>query len=172
MEKIRKIAIWLWDNKERAVLGVMVIFLGYRVFVMINPPEPAPVAQPARPQPSGEVQVPEPELTPPQPDRPSYDPDALVSRNPFWTRGGGAAQPGARDRRQEREDEIDISLDRINRMADGGYRARLSRGRSRSTVQEGDTFQGYLVLSIDGEDGPVELFNEETGDIVQLQLGN
>ena len=169
VDKARKIAIWLWENKERAVLGVMVVFLGYRLFLMINPPEPPPPPSPVRPSPSGEVAVPEPELTPPRPDRPSYDRDALVNRNPFWTNPYGRDVTAQR-RREEPEEApaVEISLDRITEMPDGSYRARLSRGRSRSTVQEGETFAGYQVLSIDGEDGSVELYHEETRDILRL----
>lgn len=169
MDKVRKIAISLWENKERAVLGVMVIFLAYRGYVLINPPEPPEPPPPVRPSPTGEVEVPEPDFSPPDVERPQYDRDALVRRNPFWTNPYRRDPAAEREQRERPErPEVEITLDRITEMPDGSYRARLSRGRSRSTVEEGDTFQGYEVLRIDGEDGSVELYHEETRELLRL----
>lgn len=75
---------WLWDSKERAVLGVMAIVLLYRVYVIIDPPAQEPVQPPPPPQSEGQVAVPEPPAEPPEPPAPDYDPDELVSENPFW----------------------------------------------------------------------------------------
>ncbi len=75
---------WLWDNKERAVLGVMAIILLYRVYVVIDPPAEETVPPPPPPQAEGQVDVPEPPADPPEPAAPAYDPDELVGQNPFW----------------------------------------------------------------------------------------
>ncbi len=75
---------WIWDNKERAVLGVLVIALLVCVYIVIDPPATEPVPPPPPPRAQGEVDVPEPPAAPPEPIQPDYDLDELVTQNPFW----------------------------------------------------------------------------------------
>ncbi len=37
MDKLRKIGDWAWDNKERLVLAILVVFLAYRIYAVLNP---------------------------------------------------------------------------------------------------------------------------------------
>ncbi len=37
MDILRKIGDWAWINKERLVLAILVIFLGYRIYAVMNP---------------------------------------------------------------------------------------------------------------------------------------
>lgn len=39
MEYMRKIGQWLWVNKERVVLAILVVILAYRVYLIANPRE-------------------------------------------------------------------------------------------------------------------------------------
>lgn len=37
MENLRKVGDWAWANKERLVLAILVVFLAYRIYAVLNP---------------------------------------------------------------------------------------------------------------------------------------
>lgn len=163
MEKLRKFGIWVWDNKERAVLILVCLGLVYSVFRMINPPSPSDVTIPPAPRAAGTVEVPEPRMAPPEEDRPAYRRDEVLARNPFWANPRADRGEAPAEGRTQRAERDPITLERIMEMGDGSYRARLTMGRERGLVAEGDTFQGYQLLRIDGNGRTVELYNSDTG---------
>lgn len=56
MDILRKIGDWAWENKERLVLAILVVFLVYRIYAVMNPTtieEQSAQSASVRPQPAG-----------------------------------------------------------------------------------------------------------------------
>ncbi len=166
MDILYKAGAWAWENKERAVLCVMVVVLAAQLYRIVTEEQTqTPIPNP--PQATGTLEVPQPNIQPPPAAQPSYDAAALVDQNPFWATARPRGQQQQTEQRR-REPQVDVQLDRVTQMADGNYRARLSRGRTSRFVSEGETFEGYQLLGIDGEAGTVELYHDETGRTITL----
>jgi len=166
VDKVRKAGQWLWDNKERMVLAIMVAFLGYRVYIVLNPAE-IQVSAPPRPP---SATVPEAEQ-PPLPDttvsrdRPE-EVAALVRGNPF-TLASGVVESGA----TKRQEDPGIRLLKIVPWRDGGYRAQvITKGNKLQYVGEGEQFENFQVMRIDPEDKLIEVFSNALDRTVTLRL--
>ncbi|MBI2432632.1 MAG: hypothetical protein HYV26_07165 [Candidatus Hydrogenedentes bacterium] len=161
VDKLRKIAAWVWLNKERMVLLIAVGILCYRVYEVIFPPPPEE-PKPTNP-PKNELPAPGPEteklLPPSPPPRPPIDaPDdyaSLYRRNPFSysSAGGGGAT-------EVKEDELDIALLNIQPGNDGA-RAQLRAGAAKKWYKEGEPFQGYVLEDIDVDAKTVTIYSEQ-----------
>ena len=93
MDKLRKIGDWAWDNKERLVLAILVVFLGYRIYAVLNPTtlEEQAAAEAAAQPPADRPDNAEPGLgrlarrngqEPPPTDRPTEAPLQLTQHVP------------------------------------------------------------------------------------------
>ena len=166
MDKLQKIGSWIWYNKERMVLAVMVLVLAYRVYQVLNPPPPRQWAMLAAPR----MQLPDdaesrerlglPSVPPPRP--PMTLPGDYVSfyeRNPFWYYSGTAGQDTGQDVRVE---DLNIQLLDIQTGPDGNPRARL-RTRTTAWYSEGDTFEEFEVTRIDPDTNSVVVYSERYG---------
>ncbi len=175
MDRIRKTLEWLWRNKERMVLGVVVAVLCSRVYEVLNPepPPPPPVIsfpKPQIPDDSAELEgLGLPEKPPPPP--PPLIPEVwrpLWQRNPFWYN----ATIGEADKGEDVEDgDPGISVLRIMSLADGRVRAQLQTRSSKKWYDEGEPFEKYELISIDAENEQCEVYSEEHGRSFTIKIG-
>ena len=162
VDKLRKVGLWFWLNKERMILVVMVCLLGYRVYAVLYPPPPendAFLAPPSTPDP----ETLEPEVKPPEPpprprDGGPGDYANLTRKNPFWyysTQG---------DTADEEEDACaGISLVGFQQGGDN-WMAQLRTRATTRWYSEGDQFEEFTLLSIDGNGGTVRVYSELVGE--------
>jgi len=169
-DKIRKIAAWIWNNKERMVLVVMVGFLVYRVWQVVYPPPPPdeaflrPPMQSLPEEPGPGIQPPRPPVAPPM--RIPGDYAAIHQRNPFWyfgTQAGRGAQAGAAD--------LQIQLLRI-REVNNRFRAQLRTATTTQWYNEGERFEEFELRSIDPAENSVTIHSERLGRTITLTTGN
>lgn len=149
------------------VLAVMVIFLCFRVYQIIQPDEPDSGAtfSPPRGELSDSVDTPG---RPPQ--IPVSDPPqswrGLWTRPPFiYVRpgdSGGSSEAG--------DDQVDLELLNLQPASDGSYRVRIRSASRRGWYSEGDAFEAYEILSIDPDTNCVEIYAEELGKRVEICL--
>lgn len=144
------------------VLAIMVIFLSFRVYQIVRPPEPPKENVASSFLPPGS-QLPPDVVTPGTPPRvpPPPSPENwtnLWRRNPF-------TYPSPRDSRRQGSDsesEIDLQLLNIQQSPDGSYRVLLrSPNGRRGWYSEGDAFEAYQLLKIDPEGPCVEVYSDE-----------
>ncbi len=161
MNRVRKIGQWLWFNKERMVLVIMVGVLCYQVWEVVSPPE-GPEVPNYSPPTGGNVQTP---IPPPPPAGLGVPPATaeLERRNMFtWF------PPQEAGGEEEQEIELNIRLVGIrpNPVGDGCI-AEIRTGRT-NYVEEGDTFEQFQVISIDCEEEIVVVFAEALGREISL----
>lgn len=170
MNRIRKIANWLWLNKERMVLAVMVGFLIFRVYQVVSPasgeenkrmPRPPGNELPDDANPPGDP-------PPPPPPPRTEDWSRLWRFNPFvWRAPQGGGGPEG-----DNADDINLRLLRIREVAPGQIRAQIDSGTRESWYAPGQAFETYEVLSIDQENGVVTVFSERHQRSVELRIEN
>ena len=163
MDKLRKIGQWIWRNKERMVLVIMVGVLIYQVTAVVFPDE-IPTPKMHTPPTAGSIVAPTPPVQPaPPPLPPSMS--ALVSKNPFWVYGSTSTTNATG------EEDAGIQLVSLTKTPDGKWMARL---RTKSTnnrwYREGDSFETFVLRSIDGEGQAVVVYSEKLGKDVTLTL--
>jgi len=168
VDKLRKAGLWIWMNKERMILLVMVGLLCYRVYAVLNPPEPELDAHLPLPR-NPDLATLEPEVKPPEPPiQPSSggpgDYANLNRKNPFWyysTQGDAA-------------DEADDACAGISLVGfqQGGtnWMAQLRTTATTRWYSEGDQFEEFTLLSIDGNAGTVRVYSERVGEECTLEL--
>lgn len=141
------------------VLLVMLAVFAYRLYEVFNPPPP-PQKPPLRPPMNNLEELPR-NLTPP---RAPISPApllpgtfaALYNRNPFWYHSG----PG-REQREERPEELGITLLDIREVSGGRLRARLQvAGRPAKWCDIDELFQGFQVQEINPDEGTVVVYAE------------
>lgn len=166
MDKLRKIGLLLWQNKERMVLVLLVAILAYRVYRVMTEtyeiPDPprlgaAPVKEPGS-EDTANAALPAPETS-------SENYQSLSERNPFWyygTRTEGASA-------QDVTEEDDILLLDIQPRPGGRYAARIQT-RGVKWYQEGEEFESYQVLKIDPEARTVEVYSGKSGTTLTLTM--
>lgn len=167
MDKLRKIGSWFWYNKERMVLLVLVVVLGYRVYGVVYPGDPPvwpniPVPQTALPETVEERQalgLPGDLPLPPLSGLPGVY-TSLYERNPFWYYSGRSQEDGA---------DGDINVEDLNielldiQEASGEPRARLRTIRTTSWYSEQEQFEEFELVSIDMETRTVVVYSERYG---------
>ncbi len=169
MNRLRKIGLWIWLNKERMVLAVMVGFLIFRVYQVVYPPSDGPtddvIPPPGRTIPND---VPTPGLPPPVPPPQRTDDWSRLWRfNPLnyrqpRSRGGQSSDPSAAD--------IDLQLKRITPSGAGKFRAQITSPSRTGWYEEGQAFESYELLAIDADAGTVTVFSERLQRSVELRL--
>jgi len=159
MDKLRKIGLWVWNNKERLAFGLLAIILTVQVYRVMSqeieqPPLPTP--KPGEPK----EYVVEPPPAPPESDNYS----SLVERNPFsyYSSVMGAGSQGT-------DGEDNIQLLDIQRAPDGGYAARIYT-KAAKWYKEGESFESYVLLRIDPEQQLVEVRSDKTGTTLTLRM--
>ncbi len=166
MDKLRKIGKWIWCIKERLVLLIMMVLLGYRVYVVINPPQ-LDTLPPVRPPRKEVPQEQRPPMPPPPPvlDVPtSYS--ALYNNNPFWFYSGQSKQ-GATD--EITPERLGIALKKIKQVNDS-WKAQLSTESTTRWYDEGDKFEAFELQQINPEDGTVVVYVESYAKEFTLAL--
>lgn len=168
MNRIRKIGNWIWLNKERMVLAVMVGFLIFRVYQVVYPDTPVE-GNDLVPYPSKELgdDVDRPGVPPSLPPAPRMDDWSRLWRlNPMnyrqpRLRGGGGPEQSA---------DLEISLLRIAEQSPGRYRAQIRTPSRDGWYEVGRAFESYELLDIDADAGTVTVFSEELQRPVVLEL--
>ncbi len=167
LDKIQKIGMWFWWNKERFVLLILVGILGYRVYVIIYPPPPPAekTYSPPKKEVPDELKPPMPPLPPPLSIPGSYA--SLWRENPFWYFAGETAK---RQGSQEiTPQELGITLLNIRQVGDR-LRAQL---RTRSTTKwydEGEEFEQFVLEQVNPEDNTVVIYSEQYGRRFTLEM--
>lgn len=168
-DKIRKIAAWIWNNKERMVLVLMVGFLMYRVYQVFFPPPPPeeaalrPPAQSLPEDPPPGVSPPRPPVQPPM--RLPGDYATIHQRNPFWYFGRQQAGSGS-----DASTDVQIDVLRI-REVNNQYRAQLRTATTTGWYNEGERFEEFELVSIDPDEDSVTVYAERLGRRITLTVG-
>jgi hypothetical protein len=177
VDKLRKLGAWIWLVKERMILVVMVAFLVYRVYQVVYPPpmEEGPVVRPPKaklPDDAAERNelVQQATLPPPPPPREllavpgNY---AIVHRNnALWYY---SAQQGSTDQGEITAAGLGLYLLDIQRVGTR-LRARLQTGSTTRWYNEGEKFEAFELLRVDPEQGTVEVYAEQYGRQLTVQL--
>ncbi len=171
MNRLRKIGNWLWLNKERMVLAVMVGFLIFRVYTVVSPAADEKEGQ-IPPPPTDKIpdDANLPGDPPPPPPPPRLDDWSRLPRfNPFGPYrpvqvGGGG--------NQETNEQFPLRLLNIREIAPGELRAQIDSGVRSSWYAEGQAFETYEVLDIDPDAGTATVFSEREQQQRILRLEN
>jgi len=168
-DKIRKIVSWIWYNKERMVLVVMVGFLMYRVWQVFYPP-PMPEEAFLRPpmqslpeEPGPGIEPPRPPIAPPM--RIPGDYATIHQRNPFWYYGRQTAGAGRGDAA-----DVQIQLLRI-RVVNNQNRVQLRTATTTGWYNEGERFEEFELVSVDPENNTATVYAERLGRRITLTVG-
>lgn len=166
MDKLQKIGSWIWYNKERMMLVVMIAVLAYRVYGVMYP-EPSqtwsPISTPqaALPEDGEERQTLGLPANPPAPPPIGFPGvyASLYERNPFWYYSGQAQQQSGQTARAE---DLNIQLVDIQ-VAAGRPRARLKTIRTEKWYSENEPFEEFELLQIDPDAQTVVVYSERFG---------
>lgn len=168
MDYLYKFGMWLWRNKERIVLVVLVLFLCARTYRVVMGAAP----QPVKPHPPVRSELPEDwNEAPPRPPAPPAIPkppkEALIRSNMFTVYG----RPVEEGRTEEvTADSIGVKLIRIVPWKGNEYRAELlTKGRRPKRYSEGEQFENFRLVRIDPTNNSVEIWAEQYGRSFVLQ---
>ncbi len=174
VDKLQKAGAWLWYNKERMVLVIMVVIFGYRVYRVVTPP-PAPDC-PLLQQPKNELPT-EPEEQQqlglpgnPAPRPPMDVPGSyatLFTRNPFWYHSGQQSEQSGQQ--EVTAESLNIQLLDIQEAAGGRLRARLRTKSLTSWYSENAQFEEFELQRINKEDQTIEVYSERYGRTFVIQ---
>ena len=147
------------------VLAIMVSFLCFRVYQVVQPPQTQETEKNFQP-PGNElpldVETPGvPPRTPGLPDSENWT--NLWRSNPFYYPPGGS-----RSKPTDGEQDIDLELLNIQLMADGSYRARIRSANRKGWYSEGEGFEAYELVSIDPDAECIVVFAEEIERPVEI----
>jgi hypothetical protein len=145
------------------VFAVMVIFLVYRVVLIVRPPIEKDIVIPSPPG-NGQVAVP---LIEDLPEKIFISPitSGLTRRNPFWYYGQALDGTDSDD-----PDAIQLELERIMETPRGFLAMIKSKGGRARGYKEGEPFENYRVEKIDNISGTVDVFDESKRNTVTLTV--
>ena len=151
------------------MLLVMVLFLTYRVYTVVSPPE-APEALRLRAPMDDLSAIPAEELPPRPPLSPPRDLPGqftnLYNRNPFAYVSGSLSG----GEKREDPDQIDVQLLAIKEV-NGRWRAQLSTTTARGKwYDENEEFEELQLNEIDAEEGTVAIYSTEHNREYTLSL--
>jgi hypothetical protein len=143
VDKLRKFGAWLWLNKERMLLGVLVGFLCYRVWVIMEDVIIETNDQVVPPRASGNVGLGDaiPPIAPTA--APGAALTSLGTRSPFLYRPGVAIN-------SDGEAELDITLvdaPKVDRNGDLKARIKPGKGRTKSYAV-GKEVRKWIIIEI------------------------
>lgn len=165
MDKIRKGAAWCWETKERLVVAIMVILLGYRVYSLVYTNEAEEDIAKVRPPKT--VYSKEIDGPPPIPPPFEIDPVTRLERKRLFqyvTPRGGST----RNQSDGGLEEGEIRVLRIVSDGSGGYKAQITTGASRKLIPEGEKFESYQLMTIDADTGCCEIYSESLGRLIEV----
>lgn len=168
VDKLRKFGEFLWLNKERFILVVMVAILCFQVYKVLYPDEKPRGVTPMPPRAINEET--EGFTTPPlPPDRPvitiSGEYASLFRRNPFWF-FSGRNQRGSGSEISDTE----IALLDIQVTPEGERRAQLRTATTTQWYTEGVGFEQFRLQSVDVDGQTAVVYVESLGRDVTLQM--
>ena len=166
MENLRKFGIACWESKERVVLAIVVLVLGFRVYLLINPVPDKTLKLYKDPS---LVTTVDPEPPPPPKPTPSPLPVTPLLRTPIFD----YKRPSARDSKTDfnlTEEDEKLKLLRIIDDGRGGHKAQISTGASRKLLAEGASFESYTVMNIDYDTECVTIYSEKSNQQFELCL--
>lgn len=168
MDQLYKFGVWLWRNKEKVVLVVLVLFLCVRTYRVVMGAEP----QQAKVHPPVKSDLPEdwngaPPKPPVRPAVPKPPKESLIRSNMFTVYG----KPVEESKTQEvTPDSIGVTLVRIVPWKENEYRAELlTKGRRPKRYKEGEQFENFRLNRIDAANNSVEIWSEQYGKTFVLQ---
>ncbi len=169
VDKLRKAFGWIWYNKERMVLVVMVAILCYRVYQVMNPPpEEGPTHYP--PPITDTAQIPAEAMPPVPPETVPIDVPGnysnLYRQNPFWYHSGDRAR--SEDKALTPED-LDIELLAIREVS-GRWRAQLRTQTTRAWYDEGEEFEEFVLEQINPEQQSVVIYAARYAERLTLTM--
>lgn len=173
MDKIKKIARWLAGNIARVIFAVMVVFLCWRVYKVIQPPEE--VATPNHTLPRTALPEDPDELkalgfpgAPPEvpPAFRSENWNALSGSNPFWYYGTKATE----DPSAQKAENVQIFLTRISKGKGGVLQAQLRTQSLTKWYSEGESFESFQLLRINPEQKTCEVYSEGLRKTITLTI--
>ena len=174
MNKLRKIRVWVWRNKELLFLVLLVILLCSQVYDLLFPEKHEAVrATSPRKQP-GEGAALMPPVPPEVPGKAGAAMvESLVRNNPFTIYGGAAPTPSANQRQEITASSLGLRLNRILPWREGTYQAEIVLGRSRGRYQEGDSFGrgAFRVDRIDNDRQQVDVWVAQYKRTFTLEIG-
>lgn len=166
IDRIRKAAFWVWQNKERMVLLVMLGVLCYQVYSVFNPPAP-PIERTLMPPKNSVEGVEASRLPPPVPLDPPLklpgDYAGLYRQNPFWEKAGAQTGSGGPDFYAELLDIQDLG----NRL-----RARIRTRTRTGWYDEGARFEELTLEQINKAEGYVVIYAESLGKRKRVSLSS
>lgn len=160
MDKLQKIFKGLWRYKERIVLIALLGVLGYRVYELFTPKELEAGVVTS----TGEAQAPEIAPGAPFTDAPGQY-ATLVRRSPFSIYSDAKV-----DVNGETPEELGLELLDIKDVG-GKWRARIRTNSARKWYDEGESFEEFVLESIDHEAGTAVVYVERIAKTVTLRLG-
>ena len=163
---LRKAGVWIWNQKEKMVLLVLVGVLCFRVYVVYTGPV-------ALPEPPTKIAKAAEDLTLPS-ARPALprpvEFQGLVQRNPFTIFGMSSEKTDT----SAGPERIDLTLERIVPWNDGSYRAEILSaidGRKRR-YEQGESFLDYRVVSIEPDTNTVVVYSSALDKNFTLKAQN
>ena len=151
----QKTGAWIWYQKEKIVLLVLVAFCCVRAYqVVYGKPPDLPEGPP--PKPADDIPgLPDARAEKPRPT----EFQSLVQRNPFSVYGittGGTTDT-------EGDERIDLNLLRIVSWHDDSYRAEMQRSNETrpKLYEEGEVFGDFELINIDPEANTVTVYARE-----------
>lgn len=166
MEKLNKIGAILMANKERAVLAVMVVIFGWRVYAVLNPEQSLPPATYRLPK-ADDGQIPPSAVPAPPPPRQATSLEAIYTPNPFWSL---SSQKEVRGNDKEAIEDAQISLVRIQKGRGGRVRAQIKTAGSTQWFDEGASFESFQLLQINPDEGTCLVRSERLGKNITLSV--
>lgn len=172
--QLRKVGIWLWNQKEKIFLATLLIVLCFRVYLVLSPAEASSKSPepPKKTATAGGGKL-SPDNVPDPPPRPlsqrTEDFRPLVRQNPFtiWSVAATGKSASGSD-----EETIDVTLNNIVKWSDGGYRAELTTkvtGKSKR-YKEGEVFENYKLMSIDPVNKIVQIYSSAHDKTFELKM--
>ena len=142
MDRARKIGKWLWNNKERLILVIMLVYLGMRVYKVFEPvhEEDFLVSRPSPSAPDDVLPASPPEGRPPR--RPPGQYSSLINRNPFFFHATKAEGDTGT------EEVWNIALVQLQEPAPGKLRARIRTESTTKWYNLGESFEEYEIQDI------------------------
>ena len=157
VEKLRKFGQKFWQVKERMILFIMLVILGYQIYVVLNPEEleglklnkPVPIEQVQEDKKPG-LAPPPWRLSPPA----TYA--DVHRRNPFWmhAKGGSGVSKG-----KVTQEDLGISILGFQEFGDT-MRVRLKTASASKWYSESDKFEEFELLEIDQAEEKVVIYAE------------
>ena len=168
MNLLRKIGKWCWGKKERMVLGILLVFLVYRLYTVWKVTDKIEFDQFAQPSKTYNGESYE---EPPRVDTSVEEVDlAMIKRRPIFI----WEPPGRRGKGNEALNEEDQKLRviRIIEKDDGNHLAQISTGGKKTLLREGESFESYELVSIDiGEEtDSVVIYSENSNSNITIEV--